>query len=154
MPDNSVRTPKSFLGKGLKYPFQFTMRTGGVYKGTSVSNSDQERHIEESLMQIWNTMVGSRVIRRDFGSLLKSIVFDPNDVTLDVQFDYMIRRAIETWEPRVIIGPITIDRTFWKEGQVEIGVSFRIIRTNSVRNLVFPYFLSEDERKTWVTPAG
>jgi phage baseplate assembly protein W len=154
MADNSVRVPASFLGKGWKYPFMFTQRTGGVYKGTSVSATDEVRHIEESINQILHTPIGSRVIRRDFGSLLHSIVFDPNDVTLDVQFEYMVRKALETWEPRVIVGPVSVDRTFWKEGQVELGITFRIIRTNVVRNMVFPYFLSVSQRKTWVTPAS
>lgn len=152
--NNSVRTPKSFLGQGFKFPFQFTQRTGGIYKGTTVSSSEQVRHIEESIMQILHTRIGSRVIRRDFGSLLRSIVFDPNDVTLDVQLDYIIRKAIETWEPRVIVGPITVDRTFWKEGRVEISLEIRIIKINSVFNMVFPYFLTEEERKTWVTPGA
>ena len=96
---------KNFLGKGMKFPFGFTQRTGGVYKGTSTEESEDIQHIEQSLRQILGTVVGSRVIRRDFGSLMASIVFDPNDVTLDVRLDYIIRRAIETWEPRVIIGP-------------------------------------------------
>ena len=152
MPDNSVRVPSTFLGKGFKYPFMFTQRTGGVFKGTSVSASDEIRHIEESINQILHTPVTSRVIRRDFGSLLHSIVFDPNDVTLDVQFEYMVRKALETWEPRVIVGPVSVDRTFWQEGQVELTISIRVIRTNVVRNVVFPYFLSEDQRKTWVNP--
>jgi phage baseplate assembly protein W len=145
---------RSFLGRGWGFPMRFTQRTGGVFRGTSVTITDEYKHIEESISQILSTVVTSRVIRRDFGSILRGIVFDPNDVTLDVQFDYMIRKAIETWEPRVIIGPITIDRTFWQDGQLEIGITFRVIKTNVVRNLVWPFFLSEEERKTWVTPAS
>jgi phage baseplate assembly protein W len=143
---------KSFLGKGMKFPFGFTQRTGGVYKGTSTEESEDIQHIEQSLRQILGTVVGSRVIRRDFGSLLASIVFDPNDVTLDVRLDYIIRRAIETWEPRVIIGPITTDRTEWQDGRLYINIEFTIIKINSVNNLVFDWFLTPEERKTYVTP--
>ena len=143
---------KNFLGKGMKFPFGFTQRTGGVYKGTSTEESEDIQHIEQSLRQILGTVVGSRVIRRDFGSLLASIVFDPNDVTLDVRLDYIIRRAIETWEPRVIIGPITTDRTEWQDGRIYIDIAFTIIKTNVASNMVFSWFLSPEERKTWVTP--
>ena len=143
---------KSFLGKGMKFPFGFTQRTGGVYKGTSVEESEDVQHIQQSIRQILDTVVTSRVIRRDFGSLLASIIFDPNDVTLDVRLDYIIRRAIETWEPRVIIGPITTDRTEWQDGRLEISIDFTIIKTNVASNVVFSWFLSEEERKTWVTP--
>lgn len=150
LPDNN----KDFLGKGMRFPFQFTRRTGGVFKGTSVSETEAERHIEESIIQILGTKIGSRVIRRDFGSMLRGIVFDPNDPQLDVQIDYIIRSAIEKWEPRVIVGPITIDRSEWKDGRIEIDITFTIIKTNVTRNMVFPFFLSEEQRKTFVTPAG
>lgn len=152
--DDIPQTTKDFLGRGVHFPFAFTRRTGGVYKGTTVSKSGDLQHITESVMQILYTVIGSRVIRRDFGSLLQSVVFDPNDVTLDVQFDYMIRKALETWEPRIIVGPIGIDRTEWQDGRIEISLEITIIKTNRTTNMVFPYFLSPDQRKTWVTPAA
>jgi len=143
---------KNFLGKGIKFPFGFTQRTGGVYKGTSTEESEDVQHIQQSIRQILDTVIESRVIRRDFGSLLASIVFDPNDVTLDVRLDYIIRRAIETWEPRVIIGPITTDRSEWQDGRLYINISFTIIKINVASNMVFDWFLSPEERKTYVTP--
>lgn len=144
---------RDFLGIGFKFPFQFTSRTGGVFQGNVVAYTDDVVHIEESLQQILGTVVGQRVIRRDFGSRMRSIVFDPNDPTLDVQLDYIIRTAIETWEPRVVVGPILVDHSFWQDGRLEIDVEFRIIKTNVVGNLVFPYFLSEADRKTYTAPA-
>lgn len=142
---------KSFLGVGWYYPFQFTRRTGGVFKGTTVAKSGDVVHIEQSIIQILHTAITSRVIRRDFGSGLRGIVFDPNDPSIDPQVDYMIRTAIETWEPRVIVGPVTLDRTEWQDGRLEISVTFRIIKTNVERNLVFDFFLTEEERKTWTS---
>lgn len=145
---------REYLGRGRNFPFKFTRRTGGVFKGTVVARSDEILLIEHSLMQILRTMVGTRFMRRDFGSLLKSIVFDPNDPSLDVQIDYMIRTAIETWEPRVIVGPITIDRAEWGRGRIEITVEFTIVRSHKKGSIVFPFFLSEEQRKAWVTPAA
>lgn len=145
---------RNFLGKGVRFPFQFTQRTGGVFKGTSVSASEEVQHITESILQILGTAIQSRVIRRDFGSELRGIVFEPNDPALDTLLDYMIRTAIEKWEPRVIIGPILIDQAEWKIGRLEINVNFHIIKTNTDANLVFPYFLSEEQRATWTTPGA
>ena len=149
MPDR-----KDFLGVGWRYPFHFTRRTGGVFRGNNVDFGGSIPHIEQSLRQILGTTIGSRVIRRDFGSEIRGIVFEPNDPLLDTEFDFMIRKAIETWEPRVIVGPISIDRTDWQRGRLEIEVTFRIIKTNREHNLVFPFFLSEGQRKTFVTPAS
>ena len=145
---------RDLLGTGFKFPFNFTPRTGGISNNQGVAFSDQERHIEESIYQILYTVVGSRVIRRDFGSTLRGIVFEPNDVQTDVLLDYIIRTAIETWEPRVIVGPISVDRTEWKDGRIDITIQIRVIRTNSVRNMVFPYYLTEAQRKTYVTPGA
>ena len=139
-----------FLGKGVAFPFRFTQRTGGVYRGSSVSPSEQIQHVTESIIQILSTMITSRVIRRDFGSRMHGIVFEPNDPTLDTQIEYIIRTAIETWEPRVIVGPIYVDRTEWKEGRLEISINIMIRRTNVSTNIVFPYFLTEAQRKTIV----
>lgn len=150
MPDNLRRL--DFLGKGVAFPFRFTQRTGGVYQGSSVSPSEQIQHVTESIIQILSTAITSRVIRRDFGSRMRGLVFDPNDLTMDTQLDYILRTALEKWEPRVIVGPIYVDRTEWKSGRVEITINVRIIKTNVEANIVFPYFLSEEQRKTFVTP--
>jgi len=149
-----AQSPKDFLGRGLKFPFQFTRRTGGVFKGTSASQTESERHIEESIQQILGTLVGSRVIRRDFGSQLKGMVFWPNDPQTDLMFEFVIRKGIETWEPRVIVHQIGVDRTLWKEGRVDLNIQLTIIRTNNTRNIVFPYFLTEAQRKGFVTPGA
>jgi len=145
---------RDFLGKGFKFPFNFSGRTGGITKNLGVGSSGMERHIEESIHQIIYTLIGSRVIRRDFGSTLRGIVFSPNDSHTDVLIDYIIRSGIETWEPRVLVGPITVDRTMWQDGQLELGIEFKIIKTNSVRNMVFPYFLTEDQRSSYETPGA
>lgn len=148
MPDIVRRM--DFLGKGVAFPFRFTQRTGGVYQGSSVTPSEQIQHVTESIIQILNTQLLSRVIRRDFGSRMRGIVFDPNDPTLDTQIEYIVRTAIETWEPRVIVGPIFTDRTERKAGRIEITINIRIRRTNISTNIVFPYFLTEAQRKTFV----
>ena len=148
MPDTVRRL--DFLGKGVSFPFHFTRRTGGVYQGSSVTPSEQIQHVTESIIQILNTQLLSRVIRRDFGSRMRSIIFDPNDPFLDTQVEYIVRTAIETWEPRVIVGPVYVDHTEFKRGRVEITINIRIRRTNVSKNIVFPYFLTEEQRKTFV----
>lgn len=145
---------RRFLGRGFRFPFQFSPRTGGVFRGLAVAQTNDERHIEESIMQILGTMIGSRFMRRNFGSDMRGIVFGPNDPRLDAFLDWTIRNAIETWEPRVIVGQILIDRTEKGLGRLEVGVTFTIIKTNVVRNLVFPFYLSVDERLTFVTTSA
>ena len=144
--------PRAFLGRGWSFPFRFTFRSGGVSRGTEVAQDVAERHIEDSILQILGTSIGTRVIRRDFGSDLRGIVFEPNDPTLDSEIDFIVRNAIERWEPRVIVGPISTDRTDFALGRLDISVQFTIIKTNVTRNLVFPYFLTPDQQRTFSNP--
>lgn len=48
-----------------------------------LSESEGIEHVKESIQQILGTPIGSRVMRRDFGSRLRQIVFEPNDSTID-----------------------------------------------------------------------
>lgn len=143
--------PKSFLGRGMAYPFQFTTRTGGVFSGGVVNQSENEQHINESILQILGVRIGTRAMRRSFGSYLREIVFRPNDPSLDPKIEYTVKGAIERWEPRVIVDNIIIDRTSRWEGRLDVSVTYTIIKTNVKRNLVFPFFLDPDDQKSWVT---
>ena len=59
--------PRSFLGRGMAYPFRFTRKTGGVNSAGVVSQSEDTQHINESILQILGIRVGSRVMRRSYG---------------------------------------------------------------------------------------
>jgi phage baseplate assembly protein W len=110
-----------------------------------LSESEGIEHVKESIQQILGTPIGSRVMRRDFGSRLHQIVFAPNDSTIDTLVEHYVREAIERWEKRVVIGPVTVVHSERHVGRVEIGIQFRIIRTNVAGNLVFPFYLQGAE---------
>jgi hypothetical protein len=129
------------LGKGWRFPFAITKRKGGTGTSASLSESEGIEHVKESIQQILGTPIGSRVMRRDFGSRLHQVVFAPNDSTIDTLVEHYVREAIERWEKRVVVGPITVVHSERHLGRVEIGVQFRIIRTNVAGNLVFPFYL-------------
>ena len=134
--------PVDILGKGWRFPFAITRRKGGPGTSASLSQSEGIEHVAESIRQILGTEIGSRVMRRDFGSRLRQIVFQPNDATIDTLVEHYVREAIERWEKRVVVGAVTVVHDERELGKVEIGVEFRIIQTNVVGNLVFPYYLA------------
>ncbi|MBI3726039.1 GPW/gp25 family protein [bacterium] len=130
------------LGKGWRFPFAITKRKGGPGTSASLSESEGIEHVKESIRQILGTPIGSRVMRRDFGSRLRQIVFQPNDSTIDTLVEHYVREAIERWERRALVGSVTVVHDERELGKVEIGVEFRIIQTNVLGNLVFPYYLA------------
>ena len=58
-------------------------------------------HIQQSIRDILTTPIGTRVMRREYGSLLPELIDQPlNDVTLLQAYSASIM-AITRWEPRV-----------------------------------------------------
>ncbi|RFA31332.1 baseplate assembly protein [Alkalilimnicola ehrlichii] len=58
-------------------------------------------HIRQSVTDILTTPIGSRVMRRDYGSLLPELIDQPlNDVTLMLAYSAVVTALIR-WEPRI-----------------------------------------------------
>jgi len=110
---------------------------------SSIGGVSQEENLElvkQSIIQILLTHLGSRVMRRDFGSRLRELVFDPNDELLDTELIALTKEAIERWEKRVRITNAQIVNKNPDAGQVEVAISFLVLKTQQPGNLVLPFF--------------
>ncbi|UIY33215.1 GPW/gp25 family protein [Escherichia coli] len=56
-------------------------------------------HISQSIGDILRTPVGSRVMRRDYGSLLASMIDQPQTPALELQIKVACYMAVLKWEP-------------------------------------------------------
>lgn len=66
-------------------------------------------HLRQLVRDILTTPIGSRVMRRNYGSRLYRLVDAPmNDAT---RLDMMVAtyEAIETWEPRLLLDSIAVE---------------------------------------------
>ncbi len=59
--------------------------------------------IRQSLMLLLSTRPGERIMRPDYGCDLARLVFSPNDDTTAGLAIHYVRRAVERFEPRVVI---------------------------------------------------
>lgn len=75
--------------------------------GLSISEAD---HIRQSVRDILVTPVGSRVMRREYGSLLSVLIDQPQTPALRLQIMAACYSAIQKWEPRVTLSTITFER--------------------------------------------
>lgn len=66
-------------------------------------------HIRQSVSDILNTPVGSRVMRRNYGSLLSELIDQPQNGALRLQKMAVCYTALLQWEPRVSLTAITFD---------------------------------------------
>ena len=62
---------------------------------------DENAHIKQSIADILLTPVGSRIQRRDYGSLIPSLIDRPINAVLLLQLAACAVTAINRWEPRV-----------------------------------------------------
>ena len=124
----------TFLGRGWKFPLKFENGT--------VAMSKAEEDVEESLHILLGTYPGERLMRPDYGCRLRDYCFRDFEETTIAQIDEEIRNAIDNFEPRV-----TVENTDYKMDDVndilQIIIDYKVIATNSRRNLVYPFYINE-----------
>lgn len=83
---------------GISYPFRISNR-GGVVMTTTSKNDPS--HIAESIQQIFNTSHLERPMESDVYSTVTSLLFEPNDFTLQQVLKSRIVSDLERLEERI-----------------------------------------------------
>jgi phage baseplate assembly protein W len=92
---------KMRIFQGLPYPVKKDPR-GYFYSQEGV---DQ---IKSDILVLLLTNPGERVMNLDFGTPLRSLLFEPNDPYLQTQAKNMIIKSIKSWEPRIAVQNIEV----------------------------------------------
>lgn len=87
---------------GVPYPVVKTPK-GYFY------SQDGTNQIKSDLLILLLTNPGERVMLPAFGTPLRTLVFEPNDKTLQLRAKNMIINSIKKWEPRIAVQAITVD---------------------------------------------
>lgn len=90
-------------------------------------------HIKQSIKDILNTPIGSRIARRDYGSLLFRLMDQPQNPVTQLKMMSAIYSALAKWEPRIKLTALNIETSF--NGQMI--VSFEGRRTDTDTNVNF-----------------
>ncbi len=72
---------------------------------------DGVAHIRQSIGDILSTPIGTRVARRDYGSLLPELVDQPMNALGRMRLMAATALAIQRWEPRVKLSAVAIRQT-------------------------------------------
>ncbi len=136
-------TRSDIIGRGWAFPFRFSS-LGRVGKMVGVTPSDSIEKVRMAIRQILGTNIGSRMIDREFGSDLRNILFYPIDELSASRVRLATVEAIQRWEKRVEIleSEVSIERA--KDGVIEVDVTLRLVSTQQVFNLVYPYYLTPE----------
>lgn len=90
------------------------------------------QHIYQSMRMILMTPIGSRVMRRDFGSTLPRLIDRPLNTSTITAIYAASNEAIATWEPRVEVIGTKMDLELAKQGIAKLTVIFRLAGESEV----------------------
>ncbi|MBV6490584.1 MAG: hypothetical protein CNCCGFBP_01064 [Fimbriimonadaceae bacterium] len=105
----------------------------------------QEQDVEEAIKIILLTRKGERPMRPEFGSDLHRLVFDPNDATSAGMAKRFVMEALARWEPRIEVTDVEAWADEADPGRLILSIHYQVLSTNSIRNLVFPYYVIPGE---------
>ena len=80
----------------------------GMNRETGGTLTDLD-HIRQSVRDILLTPIGTRVMRRQYGSLLSALIDQPQNEALRLQIMSACYMAILKWEPRVTLTAISFE---------------------------------------------
>ena len=68
-------------------------------------------HLRQSIADILSTPLGSRVMRRDYGSQLPELIDQPFNGTTALRLYAATAAALMRWEPRIRVSRVGLDRS-------------------------------------------
>ena len=72
--------------------------------------------VKSDLLTLLLTNPGERVMLPQFGTALRSLIFEPNDNILATSARQMILDSIRTWEPRIAIKSVDVTNKVNEDG--------------------------------------
>ena len=130
---------RDFLGKGLRFPVSINLNGG-------VSASQLEENVRQSIFIILGTAPGERLFRPDFGCRIHDLMFAPNNDITAARAEVYCEEALYKYEPRISQVACRAAANVDQPNRLDVRVEYVIAGKNDKRNLVFPFYLkNEDE---------
>ncbi len=122
------------LGSGIAFPLQVDRRGG-------IALASDETDVDQAIQLILATAPGERPMRPEFGCGVHDFVFDTIDASTVGRMEEEIRAALFRWEPRIEVLAVEFDLDFVDRGELLIQIDYRVRPTNTLRNLVYPFYV-------------
>ena len=127
---------KAFLGVGWAFP-------PCAAADGSTAMALYEEDVREAIVIILSTDWGERVMRPTFGAGLRSFVFGPMSQTLLQRVQTRVKESLVQWEPRINVENVNVTIDPKNQGTLLIAITYFVRVTNTLQNLVYPFFLEE-----------
>lgn len=123
-----------FLGRGWSFPPTFLPDDGGVRM------VEGEEDVRQALQVLLWTAVGERLFHPRFGCDIERYLFEPLTAGLRTRVRDVVQSALLYFEPRVALEGVRVGGDP-EAGTLLIDLEYRVLATDSRRNLVLPYSL-------------
>lgn len=132
-----MENTNSFLGRGWAFPPAFNRNTN------SVELVEDEADILNSLEILLSTRRNERIMLPGYGCYPDELLFNPLDLALKTYLVDQIKTAILYHEPRIDVTRVELEESGMQDGVVLIKVEFVVRKTNSRKNMVYPFYKNE-----------
>lgn len=132
-----MKQEKSFLGKGWSFPPTFSKEKADI------EMVSKEEDIRQSLIIFFNTKLGERVMRSDYGCIVHNYMFEKSDLNIIEELAFQLKQSITLYEPRIIVHDVHASKSDAINGLIHLEVVYEINSTNVRNNIVFPFYLNE-----------
>jgi len=108
-----------------------------------MSTTVYEEDIRQAILLILQTNLGERVMRPDFGSGLRELIFEPLNTATMALVQHRVEQALITWEPRIRVQEVRVQAQGTARNTLLVTISYEVRATNTFYNLVYPFYLQE-----------
>ncbi|MFG5777725.1 GPW/gp25 family protein [Comamonas sp. J-3] len=94
-----------------------------MMNATTGERIDGIAHLRQSIQNILTTAIGTRVMRRDYGSLVPALVDQPDNLLAQTRVISAIMAALMRWEPRINVQQVRSLRDVRRPGYAEFEIT-------------------------------
>lgn len=127
---------KEVIGIGWAFPPRFIAERNETVMVEGVDD------INQSLYILFTTEIGERVMQTNYGSALKTLLFEGINEHFKSYMRLVLSRSIALYEAR--IKPVKMDFTEdeLEQGRYLMTLEYIVLATNQKNNFVFPFYLN------------
>jgi hypothetical protein len=130
--------PEDIIGRGWAFPLKIDTQGGIALTG-------EREELEQAILIILGTSIGTRVMRPTFGSRLHELVFAPNNSYTAAQACRFVEESLGMWEPRIRILDVAAQPHPDQDNCLVIDITYQVKATHDKRSLVYPFYLIPTE---------
>lgn len=123
--------PGQLYGRGIAFPPH-------VGADGRVAWSEGEVNIREAIEIVLRTEERERINLPRFGGSLRQFLFEPNTVTTRFQIQDRITKALQQWEPRIVVSSVEVEEDPRDAQAATATIHYQLVATRAAGQVTLP----------------